>query len=106
MIVQGTNVPLAVTFDADVSEIPVLVATLWLKDGTKIKEWSKADESMEIDGDTVYLPLGEDETANIAPGFVALEIKGLDDAGQTIFWEDTMVKVEGRRDRVIALTEG
>lgn len=106
MIVQGTNVPLAVTFDEDVSSIPTLVATLWLKDGSKIKEWSKENETMEIDGDTVYLPLEESETANIAPGFVSLEIKGLDDAGQTIFWEDTMVKVEGRRDRVITLTEG
>lgn len=104
MIVQGTNVPLAVTFDEDVSSIPTLVATLWLKDGTLIKQWEKSD--MEIDGETVYLPLDESETVNIAPGFVSLEIKGLDDAGQTIFWEGAMVKVEGRRDRVITLTEG
>lgn len=104
MIVQGTNVPLEVTFDSDVSEIPTLVATLWLKDGSMVKQWNKAD--MQIDGDTVYLPLAEDETAAIAPGFVALEIKGLDDASQTIFWEESMVKVEGRRDRSITLIEG
>lgn len=104
MIVQGTNVPLSVEFDADVSEIPVLVATLWLKDGSKLKQWDKAD--MQVEGNTVYLPLDEEETANIAPGFIALEIKGLDDANQTIFWEESMIKVEGRRDRVITLTDG
>lgn len=104
MIVQGTNVPLAVTFDSDVSEIPTLVATLWLKDGSMVKQWNKAD--MQIEEDTAYLPLTEEETAAIAPGYVALEIKGLDDASQTIFWEESMVKVEGRRDREITLTEG
>lgn len=104
MIVQGTNVPLAVTFDEDVSDIPTLVATLWLKDGTLIKQWEKSD--MEIDGETVYLPLDESETVNIAPGFVSLAIKGLNDDNQTIFWEETMVKVEARRDRTITLTEG
>lgn len=104
MIVQGTNVPLEVTFDSDVSEIPTLVATLWLKDGSMVKQWNKAD--MQIEEDTAYLPLTEEETAAIAPGYVALEIKGLDDAAQTIFWEESMVKVEGRRDREITLTEG
>lgn len=104
MIVQGTNVPLAVTFDSDVSEIPTLVATLWLKDGSMVKQWNKAD--MQIEGETAYLPLTEEETAAIAPGFIALEIKGLDDAGQTIFWEESMVKVVERRDRSIVLTEG
>lgn len=102
MIVQGTNVPLAVTFDEDVSSIPTLVATLWLKDGTLIKQWEKSD--MEIDGETVYLPLDESETASIAPGFVSLAIKGLNDDDQTIFWDEVMVKVTARRDRTITLT--
>lgn len=102
MIVQGTNVPLAVTFDEDISDIPTLVATLWLKDGTKIKEWDK--NAMEVDGATVYLPLTEAETANIMPGFVALEIKGLTEDNQTVFWEQASVEVTGRRDRVITLT--
>ncbi len=105
MIVQGSNTPLAVTFDESIEDIPVLTATLWLKCGSLIKQWDKSDMDISEDGMTIYLSLLEDETANIAPGFIALEIKGLDDSGQTIFWESTDIKVEGRRDKVITLSE-
>ena len=52
MIYQGSNSPLIVTFDQDVSELSALTATLW-KTGmqcssTLIKRWDKED--MDING--------------------------------------------------------
>lgn len=33
MIIQGSNNPITLTFDSDLSEIPTIVATLWLGKG-------------------------------------------------------------------------
>lgn len=103
MIIQGTNAPIIVTFDADISDLPVLVISLWCREKTELKRWEKAD--MVIDGDTAALPLTEEETAAFPEGTITLEAKGLDENGQTVFWEQMPVLVEGRRDRAITLTE-
>lgn len=33
MIIQGSNNPITLTFDSDLSDIPTIVATLWLGNG-------------------------------------------------------------------------
>ena len=104
MIIQGTNLPLVVTFDADVSETAALVITLWRRNGTELKRWTKND--MQITEDTVELPLTEEETAAFPEGYNTLEAKGLDEYGQTIFWEAMPLLVEGRRDKGISITGG
>lgn len=101
MIIQGSNNPLTVTFDSDISEIPTLVATLW--SNTKLKEWTLTD--MTVDGDTATMPLTEAETAAFPQGILALEVKGLDEDGNTVFWDEVPVRVVGRRDKTILLTE-
>ena len=104
MIVQGSNIPITITFDETVSDIPVIVATLWAGQGNMIKRWDNAD--MEIEGDTAALPLTEEETAALPCGFIALDVKGLDEDGNTIFWEEANIRVLSRRDKGITLTEG
>ena len=102
MIIQGSNSPLTLTFDTDVSGIPTLVATLWAGVGTMIKRWDKAD--MEIDEDIVYLPLTEEETSAMAPGIVALDVKGLNDDGEIIMYDEADVQIISRRDSGIPMT--
>lgn len=104
MLIQGTNTPLAITFEDDVSNVPVLVISLWKRKGIKLKSWTI--ENIVVDGDTVYCPLEEQETADFPEGAATLEVKGLDENGQTMFWEKAQVLIESRSDRVIKLTGG
>ena len=103
MLIQGTNVPLVVIFDADISAIPILVITLWGRNGYKIKQWNKDD--MTVDEDTASLPITEDESAAFPAGSVILEAKGLTNGGTTIFWDEVSVAIRARRDKVIRLTQ-
>ncbi len=101
MLIQGTNVPIKVVFDSSVATMQSIVATLWDSKGKELKRWTMTD--MTIDGDTVYLPLLEDETAAFAKGKVVLEIKGLNESGKTVFWQEVKITVKDRRDKVVDL---
>lgn len=103
MIEQGTNVPIEITFDMDVTELPRLVVTIW-RGNTCLKTWEKDD--MQIDGSVVKLPLTEEETAALPTLGVRLEAKALNEGNQTIFWEAVNLAVDDRRDRSIELVEG
>jgi len=100
MIIQGSNVPITLTLDADVSEIPALVATLW-NDSKMVKKWVKTD--MTIDGNSINLPLTQAETAQMSASKHIISIKGLDSDGTTLFWDEAVIAVVGRRDKNITL---
>lgn len=102
MIIQGSNNPITLTFDADITDIPTIVATLWAGRGTMLKRWDKAD--MAIDGKEAALPLTEEETVAMPCGFLALDVKAVDDDGNIVFWDEASVQVLPRRDSGIHLT--
>lgn len=99
-MIQGTNIPIQLTFDSSVSGFKELVATLWISN-KEVKRWTKDD--MTISGTTVTLPLDEDETRNFKVGKAKLEVKGLNGSDQTVFWEEAEVQIEARKDRLIDL---
>lgn len=108
MLVQGSNNPLVIKFDQDVSAIPTLLITLWCDSNPRysdapIKTWETDD--MTISGDTVTVGLDEDETAAIPAVRLVLEAKGLDSNGKTLFWSAYPIDVLNRHDKVITLTE-
>lgn len=110
MIIQGSNNPLVVQFDTDVSDMPVLIVTLWVDKenkceqySEKIKQWNKSD--MTVQADTVICPITEEETKNISARYLVLEAKGLDSNGNTIFWDQYKLYTKARRDRMISLTQ-
>lgn len=107
MLIQGSNNPLVIQFDADVDNIPVLVVTLWTDApghvGRPLKAWELAD--MTVSGDTAVCPITEAETKAYPAGQLVLEAKGLDGDGNTIFWDEYKLDVKNRRDKVIILTQ-
>lgn len=107
MILQGSNNPLVLQFDASVEGLPKLVVTLWsdrLSQSCRpLMKWEKAD--MSISGDTAVCPLSEQETASLPQATIILEAKGLDGEDNTIFWEECKIDVMRRRDKVIRLTQ-
>ena len=104
MIIQGTNVPIQLTFDSSVADLPVLVASAWAM-GTMLKKWEKDDMEISDDGITVLLPLDEAETAAWPAKTCGLEVKGLNDDGVAVFWEIVELNVMFRHDRAIRMTE-
>ena len=107
MIIQGSNNPLVIKFDMDISTIPRLVVTLWSDmpgySARPVKLWENAD--MVIDGDTAACPITEAETKALSATTLVLEAKGLDGDGNTVFWDQYRLDLLKRRDRIITLTQ-
>lgn len=106
MIIQGSNNPLVIQFDAVITEIPTLIVTLW-KDkagytSELVKQWETGD--MIIENDTAVCLLTEDETRKFSSKEMYIEAKGLDENGNTIFWDEYKIDIKKRRDRIIKLT--
>lgn len=108
MIIQGSNNPLVIKFDTDISTIPRLVVTLWADmpghTTAPLLQWE--NEDMTIDGDTAVCPITEEQTRSLPANVLVLEAKGLDEYGNTMFWDEYKVDIKRRRDRVIYLTQG
>lgn len=107
MLIQGSNVPLTIKFDAAVDTLDALVITLWCDQYAKtpLKVWTLDD--MTVSNDTAVCELAEEETAKL-PNFpnykCIVEAKGLDSNGETVFWDAAEIDVKERRDKVIKLT--
>lgn len=106
-IIQGSNDPLIITFDDDVSELPQIIVSLWVaKPGIKndpLKIWYSSD--LSVDGDTVYCPLSERETARFPDTQVEILAKALDDSGHIRHWKEVTLDIMARKDKNIFLTE-
>ena len=106
MIIQGSNDPIVVTFDQSVAGVPQLAASLWRRFNPAsgpIKVWTRED--MTINNDTAILPMTVEETAALSPGDVTLEVKGLDEYNNTVFWQSVNVPVMARNDKIIDMVE-
>ena len=106
-IIQGSNNPLVIHFDADVSAIPRLVVTLWNsgmpgKNSGPLKIWERED--MTVNEDIAICPITEEETAGFTSTNVELLVKGLDSQGYTIFWDKYLLDITQRKDKIIQLT--
>ena len=107
MIIQGSNNPLTIKFDADVSNMEKLIVTLWSTNAARrdklIKRWDK-NINMTVQKDTAICPIEENETAILPDEQLVVEAKGLQN-GQTVFWSQYSVDVLRRRDRIIYMTQ-
>ncbi len=107
MIIQGSNNPLVIFFDASVENIAQLTITIWSATGSTVRPvmmWTK--DEMLIDGEKVVCMLKESATRNLVTSKLVLEAKGLDSDGETVFWEEYPIDLHRRRDRIIHLTQG
>lgn len=102
MIIQGSDHPLVIEFDQDVSGCTELLVTLWAGSGSEpVARWRKSE--MTVDGSTAICPLSESVTSGLKSISATVEVKGLDEDGTTIFWDEMKIPVKARRDRNIGL---
>lgn len=104
MLIQGTNIPIKITLDADVNSYRDLVATLWIQN-KKVKEWRMKNNEIEADGTTAILALDEDETRKFKKGKAKLLVKGLNFFNEIVFWEEATIEVIGREDYEVDLID-
>ena len=111
MVIQGSNNPLVIKFNANVEGLTELVVSLWDKsknvdNGRFLRSWRKAD--MTISGDTAVIPMTEQFTQSLPPTSIFVLAKGLNEEGETVFWDEYVLPVKARLDKVISLsrTEG
>lgn len=108
MVIQGSNNPLVIKFNTSVEGLTELVVSLWDKskngeNGRFLKSWRKAD--MTVDGDTVVCPMTEQLTQALPNTSVSVLAKGLDEEGETVFWDEYTLPVKARMDKGISLTK-
>ena len=104
MIIQGTNIPIKVTFESSVDSYKNIAATLWIQ-GKLAKSWMRDKGEMSVEGTTVTLPVDEDETRKFAKGTAVIEVKGLNIMDEVVFWEEAEIEVVSRRDKNIELID-
>lgn len=107
MVIQGSNNPLVIKFSTSVEDLTELVVSLWDKsksrdNGRFLRSWRKAD--MTISGDTAVIPMTEQLTQSLPPTSIFVLAKGLNEEGETVFWDEYVLPVKARLDKGISLT--
>lgn len=102
MIIQGSNSPIAIAFDTDVSNVTEWSVALYGEDKRGaptilLKHWNTED--MVVEDSVAYAPLTETETMAFNPCVASLEIKWLD-PDDNIFHSDIVrIRISGRNDK-------
>ena len=109
MIIQGSNEPIVITFDSDVSEIREWSVSLYGEDKrgaptVLLKHWDTAD--LVMDGMQAYAPLTEDETLEFHPCVASLEIKWLDSDNNIWHPYVARIRISGRNDKTRISSSG
>jgi len=107
MIVQGSNNPIIVSFDEDVSSIQDWSMSLYGEDkrgapGDLLKHWGLDD--VEIDENSVSAPLSQEETLAFPPCVATLEIKWLNADDLIFHSKKVRIRIDGRNDSTHLMT--
>lgn len=104
VIIQGSNNPIVVNFDRDISQCPSVEVGLYLPKAhgyLTLKEWHKADISFNENEAYIELPLSQEETLSFPSGKISLEIKALDSDNSVVVFDTILGRVEERNNEVV-----
>lgn len=94
-IIQGSNQPIIVTFDNDITDIKDLHVALF-SNHEPLKEWYMDD--IIIEGNTATCPLKQAETLSFKRGACTIEIKWMDEEGDVYLSEIVRSQIIRRDD--------
>lgn len=83
MIIQGSNVPVTLTFPVSLSGTQQMEVSLCTEYGKELKHWSR--DQLNIEGCVVSCLLTQEETISFPVGECRIEVKWLDSTGATNF---------------------
>ena len=99
MIIQGTNVPITLTFPVSVSSAKEIEISLHEENGKELKHWGK--DSLTVEGNTVYCNLTQEETILFPACRCRIEVKWLDENGTSNFADVIYDRISYRADKTV-----
>lgn len=99
MIIQGTNVPITLTFPVSLEGAGEIEISLREENGGELKHWNK--DTVTIDGKTVYCSLTQEETILFPACRCRIEIKWLDENGISNFADVIYDRISYRADKTV-----
>ncbi len=93
-MIKGQNTPLTIVMSDNV-DASKLHALLYGMTG-ELVHWT--EENAQIEGNTITLPITEEESLTFPPGRATLEVKLLDSEGIVQFLEVFQLEIENRHD--------
>lgn len=98
-IVQGSNAPIEIEFDEDVSGLTSLIVSLWNPKNIIEPAISWDMEDMTISGANASCPITQAQTAALPVGHMILEAKGVNGEGTIVIWDRVVINIAPRFDR-------
>jgi len=99
MIIQGTNVPITLTFPVSLERAREIEVSLREENGGELKHWSR--DSLSVDGCTVFCSLTQEETILFPACRCRIEIKWLDENGISNFADVIYDRISYRADKTV-----
>lgn len=101
MLYQGGNKPIQLEFDEPVADTLALSVTMFDASGKMVLRCDKS--KLTIDGNKIYVPVSQEQTANMALGKAKIFVKWKSVDGYVDFADEAVVDVVQRDDRVVIL---
>ena len=99
MIIQGTNIPITLTFPVSLDDAREIEISLQSENGGELKHWNK--DTVTVDGNTVYCSLTQEETILFPVCRCRIEIKWLDENGRANFADVIYDRISYRADKTV-----
>lgn len=99
MIIQGTNVPITLTFPVNMDRAKEIEVSLLTEGGQELKHWSR--DMLSIDGCIVFCSLTQEETITFPACRCRIEVKWLDEHGRVNFADVIYDRISYRADKTV-----
>lgn len=99
MIIQGTNVPITLTFPVSMEHAREIEISLREENGDELKHWSR--DTLTVRGCTVSCCLTQEETILFPACRCRIEIKWLDENGISNFADVIYDRISYRADKTV-----
>lgn len=108
MIIQGSNLPIIIPFDEDISDIKDLSVSLFGENkrgdaNMLLKHWDIDD--IVIEEGSITVPLSESDTLGFIPGVAVLEAKWLSQDDNIYPLYTSRIRICGRQDKTLLTSD-
>lgn len=97
-IIQGSNDPIIIEMDEDISDIEKISVGLY-SSSTRVKQWDIDD--IGIESTVMSCPLTQTETAALTGISYTLSVKMYDSNDKVLFFDEESVRIVPRKDKAI-----
>lgn len=101
MLIQGSNRPIELEFDEPVAAVSALSVTIF--DSTGKMALKKNADGLLVDGNKIFVPVTQEQTANMPKGKAKILVKWKSADGYVDFADEALIDVVSREDKGVVL---